>query len=338
MFRTPTPRWVCRPGRRPPFSPCSTGWSSGVNSRYPAPARCLTSSAGTPNSGGCCPSGRRTWTSPHTIRIRAATRPAVQPRSAALLAWAGSSVRSSSQSTFLAQEAFRREEFDPITEVVSALEAGPDGWIQQANFVAFGVLTMAFAAGLHLVVRSTPRGSSVRDCCSSAGSGCCWPLPYRCARMAGVTYDPGGHVVAGLTFFLSSALGLIVLSRRLAATRGGEYRHLHAGRGMPGTGRICADGRSRDAGRCPAPRLGRPDPTIPDPRDPLSVSNRSLGETAHYRPPIVIPHQMINALAEPQTRPTNQSKRSQSLIVVFRAIAPSDSELGQSRQTGHSAP
>ncbi len=33
---------------------------------------------------------------------------------------------------------------------------------------------------------------------------------------AGVTYDPGGHIVAGIAFFLSSAVGLIVLSRRLA--------------------------------------------------------------------------------------------------------------------------
>ena len=29
-------------------------------------------------------------------------------------------------------------------------------------------------------------------------------------------YDPGGHVVAGFTFFLSSPLGLIVVSPRLA--------------------------------------------------------------------------------------------------------------------------
>jgi hypothetical protein len=33
---------------------------------------------------------------------------------------------------------------------------------------------------------------------------------------AGVTYDPGGHFVAGVTFFLSSAVGLVLLSRRLS--------------------------------------------------------------------------------------------------------------------------
>ncbi len=32
---------------------------------------------------------------------------------------------------------------------------------------------------------------------------------------AGVTYDPGGHRVAGLMFFMTSAVGLIVISRRM---------------------------------------------------------------------------------------------------------------------------
>ena len=34
---------------------------------------------------------------------------------------------------------------------------------------------------------------------------------------AGVTYDPGLHIVGGVAYFLSSAFGLIVVSRRLAA-------------------------------------------------------------------------------------------------------------------------
>jgi hypothetical protein len=33
---------------------------------------------------------------------------------------------------------------------------------------------------------------------------------------AGVTYDPGGHVVAGLLFFVGSGAGLLALSWRLA--------------------------------------------------------------------------------------------------------------------------
>lgn len=37
---------------------------------------------------------------------------------------------------FLAQELVRCGDYDPIAEPVSALEAGPGGWIQQVNFVA----------------------------------------------------------------------------------------------------------------------------------------------------------------------------------------------------------
>jgi hypothetical protein len=39
---------------------------------------------------------------------------------------------------------FRRGECDAIAETVSALEAGPNGWIQQLNFVVFGATGEAF--------------------------------------------------------------------------------------------------------------------------------------------------------------------------------------------------
>ena len=44
--------------------------------------------------------------------------------------------------TFFIQEAFRRDEFSPVAEPVSALEAGPNGWIQQVNFVVFGLMML----------------------------------------------------------------------------------------------------------------------------------------------------------------------------------------------------
>ena len=49
-------------------------------------------------------------------------------------------------------------EYSPIAEPVSALEAGPNGWVQQVNFVVFGVLTIAFALGLHRGLRPTRAG------------------------------------------------------------------------------------------------------------------------------------------------------------------------------------
>jgi len=119
---------------------------------------------------------------------------------------------------FLGQELFRMEEYSPIAEPVSALEAGPHGWLQQVNFVVFGVLTIAFALGLHRGVRPTPRGFAGPALLAVSGVGALLAAVFPLREdAAGVTYDPGGHFVSGVAFFLSSAVGLVLLSRRLSA-------------------------------------------------------------------------------------------------------------------------
>jgi hypothetical membrane protein len=127
---------------------------------------------------------------------------------------------------FLLQEAFRQDEYSPLAEQVSALEAGPNGWIQQLNFVVFGVLTIIFAIGLHHGVLKTRSGhvGPVLLGISGVGPLLAAALPLR-EDAAGVTYDPGGHIVAGMVFFLTSAVGLIVLSRRLR--HDDRWRGLH---------------------------------------------------------------------------------------------------------------
>ena len=135
----------------------------------------------------------------------------------AALAWAGIIGPVLFTATFLAQEAFRIDEYSPLAEPVSALEAGPNGWVQQVNFVVFGLLTMAYAVGLHLGVRPTSGGIAGPALLFVSGIGLLLAAIFPLKEdAAGVTYDPGGHMVAGITFFLSSAVGLVVLSRRLA--------------------------------------------------------------------------------------------------------------------------
>src|SRR5215207_4367520 len=73
-------------------------------------------------------------------------------------AWAGIISPVLFTAAFLAQEAFRRGEYDPLAEPVSALEAGPNGWIQQINFVVFGLLTIAFAVGMHRGLQAARAG------------------------------------------------------------------------------------------------------------------------------------------------------------------------------------
>jgi hypothetical membrane protein len=60
--------------------------------------------------------------------------------------------------TFVVQGLFRLDEYSPIAELVSALEAGPGGWVQQVNFVVFGLLTVVFSVGLHVGLRPTRWG------------------------------------------------------------------------------------------------------------------------------------------------------------------------------------
>jgi hypothetical membrane protein len=118
---------------------------------------------------------------------------------------------------FVGQELFRMDEYSPLAEQVSALEAGPNGWIQQVSFVVFGILTMAFAIGLHHALRPSPLGVVGPALffvtgIAAIGAGV---FPLR-EDAAGVTYDPGGHGPAGLTFFLGSTLALIAISFRVA--------------------------------------------------------------------------------------------------------------------------
>jgi hypothetical membrane protein len=133
------------------------------------------------------------------------------------LAWAGIAGPVLFTAGFLGQELFRIEEYSPVAEPVSALEAGPNGWLQQVNFVLLGVTTIAFALGLHRAVRSAPRGFAGPALLAVSGVGALLAalFPLR-EDAAGVTYDPGGHFVSGVTFFLSSAVGLVLLSRRLS--------------------------------------------------------------------------------------------------------------------------
>jgi hypothetical protein len=99
------------------------------------------------------------------LRCRITQQPSQRPvgdalgqrsaRSTVLLAWAGIIGPIPSTAAFLAQEAFLVDDYSPLAETVSALEAQPHGWVQQINFVVFGLLTIAFAVGLHRGVRPT---------------------------------------------------------------------------------------------------------------------------------------------------------------------------------------
>ena len=53
---------------------------------------------------------------------------------------------------FLIQGATRAD-YEPLRHPVSSLALGPSGWMQTANFVVAGLLTLAFAFGLRLALQ-----------------------------------------------------------------------------------------------------------------------------------------------------------------------------------------
>jgi hypothetical protein len=129
------------------------------------------------------------------------------------LAWAGIAAPVIFTALFYVQETVRREEYDPLGEPVSALEAGPAGWIQQVNFVIFGLLTITHAIGQHAGMLATRRGVAGPLLLAATGIGSLISglFPVR-EDAAGVTDIPLGHLVGGLTFFLVSPVALIVLA------------------------------------------------------------------------------------------------------------------------------
>jgi hypothetical membrane protein len=117
---------------------------------------------------------------------------------------------------FAVQDLFRSQ-YNPIAQQISELTAGRDGWIQQANFVLFGLLMIAFAVGLHRV-RVAGSGAVVPTLVAWNGAELmiAGVFPLR-EDAAGRIHDPiGVHSVNGKIFFLSIGVGLILMSRRFA--------------------------------------------------------------------------------------------------------------------------
>lgn len=64
-------------------------------------------------------------------------------------------------------EGATRANYDPLRHPVSSLALGDYGWVQSANFVVAGLLTLAFSVGLRRVFRpprAGPGGHSWSGC------------------------------------------------------------------------------------------------------------------------------------------------------------------------------
>jgi hypothetical membrane protein len=139
-----------------------------------------------------------------------------RPRVTGLLAWAGIIGPILFTVAFVVQALFRPG-YSHVAEPVSALAAGPNGWIQNANFLVFGPLMIAFAIGLHIAMRPTRRGVAGPALLALSGVGLMLAGLFPWALDANGDYIvPPAHIAGAYTAFLAAGSGLMVLSRRMA--------------------------------------------------------------------------------------------------------------------------
>ncbi|WP_201386539.1 DUF998 domain-containing protein [Ktedonobacter sp. SOSP1-85] len=108
--------------------------------------------------------------------------------------------------------------YNPIAQEVSDLTAGPFGWVQQVNFIVFGLLIIAFAVGLSRGVRAAASWMVGPALVGWNGIELMIAGFFpRSENAAGHIYDPlGVHMMNGMIFFLNIGIVLVVLSLRFA--------------------------------------------------------------------------------------------------------------------------
>jgi hypothetical membrane protein len=99
---------------------------------------------------------------------------------------------------------------------ISALAAWPGGWVQSVNFVAFGLLMIAYAIGLHLGVRPSRAGVIGPALLVLSGVGLMMAGGFPWRDVDGDFIVPVGHLLGAFLSFLGAGTGLIVMSRRMA--------------------------------------------------------------------------------------------------------------------------
>ena len=106
---------------------------------------------------------------------------------------------------------------------ISALAAWPLGWIQETAFLVLGLSIMAFALGLHRVVRpakTASQGGAGAALLAMGGVGILVAGAFPWKMVNGIPTETPPHVVAAITAFVSTGLGLVRLSRRMSGDSG----------------------------------------------------------------------------------------------------------------------
>lgn len=108
-----------------------------------------------------------------------------------------------------------REGYSHVTMPVSALAAGPDGWVQNLNFVGLGLLLVAHAFGMHLGVRRSRWGGLGPLLLAMSGLSIVGAGVFPATDASGAFAPNPLHGGVSILAFLTAGGGMIALSRRL---------------------------------------------------------------------------------------------------------------------------
>jgi hypothetical membrane protein len=110
-----------------------------------------------------------------------------------------------------------RQDHSLVEHPISALAAGLSGWVQNVNFLLFGLLMIAYAVGLHLGVRPSRWGAVGFAFLVLSGIGLMWGGVFPATDATGAfDEDRLLHIPGFIMTFLGGGIGLIVVSRRMA--------------------------------------------------------------------------------------------------------------------------
>jgi hypothetical membrane protein len=110
-----------------------------------------------------------------------------------------------------------RPDHSLVAHPISALAAESSGWVQNVNFLVFGLLMIAYAIGLHLGVRSGRVGVVGFAFLVLSGIGLMWGGVFPATDATGAfNEDRLLHIPGFIMTFLGGGIGLIVMSRRMA--------------------------------------------------------------------------------------------------------------------------
>lgn len=199
--------------------------------------------------------------------------------------------------TWVAQELFLTEGYSPLEQPVSALAAWPHGLVQTVNFVVFGLLTFAFAIGLHRGLAPSRFGIVGPALFAVTGLGLLWAAAFplrseRCRRSRPWSASRRGRPVLPGQRTRSSGDLLQARPRRELGTSGDTRAPSRdpSLRGFPGYD------LPRHPGGCTLARLAWTGPADPHTRAHLPRAHRVVVPPSSHR-------------ARPPTRQRRQRER-----------------------------